>query len=108
MNHECCNFFTVIEEWPIWRTRTPVVIALRHHHGRTEHHRYRYMVVTPGADQQTSIDEFKEGDDDETMVTDSSEHREGGLGATTSQNGSSIATHVMAWEDPFQDAQNVS
>ena len=37
------------EEWPVWRTRTPVVVVLRHHHGRVEHHRYRYMVVTPGA-----------------------------------------------------------
>ncbi len=37
------------DEWPIWRTRKPVIIALRHHHGRVEHHRYRYMVVNPGA-----------------------------------------------------------
>ena len=108
-NFEKLNIFA-IEEWPIWRTRTPVVIALRHHHGRIEHHRYRYMVVTPGA-EAGSRDEFpeqKEGEDEggEAMNIDTDAGM--GLGASTSgQNENNVGTQVMAWEDPFRES-NVS
>jgi len=98
------------EEWPLWRTRTPVVISLRHHHGQVEQHHYRYLVVTPGADDDTmDMDEEQNeydntddnnnsisNDDDEEMKVQGS-----GLGATTSQNGTNVAAEVMAWEDPF-------
>lgn len=69
------------------------------------------MVVTPGVDRVTSTDDlFKETKDEEKgenedMIIDS--ERGATLGSFTSQ-GSNVATHVMAWEDPFKDSINVS
>ena len=103
-------FFYKIEEWPIWRTRTPVVIALRHHHGHFERHRYRYMVVTPGAEaSEYNQEEKEEGGADEggndAMNVDTIQGY--GLGACTTGNDNNVGTQVMAWEDPFREA-NVS
>ena len=104
----------ILDEWPIWRTRTPVVIALRHHHGRTEHHRYRYLVVTPGAEshQVRQYDEFKEdtNDEEEIMMIDTAADQQQGtrkLGTTSSQTESSLASNIVAWEDPFKDSNSV-
>lgn len=105
----CKKSFLYTDEWPIWRTRTPVVIALRHHHGRIEHHRYRYMVVTPGVDPKTrSPDESKEtmhgGEEEMNVDTE----RGLSLGATTGQNDANVATHIMAWEEPYKEPALVS
>lgn len=68
------------------------------------------MVVTPGADPNAIPHGFKDettkDGDDEEMVLDTELGRS--LGATTSQSESTFASNVMAWEDPFKEAQNVS
>jgi len=82
------------EEYPIWRTRTPVVVSINDHHKRgVEQHRYRYMVVTPGADN-VSTDEDSGMDD-----------IEGRAGMNASTSGDNDGVEVMAWEDPFCDGE---
>jgi len=105
------------EEWPVWRTRKPVIIALRHHHGRVEQHRYRYMVVTPGAHGCAHGYGNHHQEVDININMDGSEHSAAGAGlglgsgdrmgtgVATSQDDSNFATEVMMWEDPFQDRQ---
>jgi len=87
------------EDWPVWRTRTPVVVALRKHHGRgVLQHRYRYMVITPGADNLANAS-------NEEMQ---SIEGVSGMDAVTSPENSSdgVGVEVMAWEDPFSDRQS--
>ena len=92
------------DEWPIWRTRKPVIIALRHHHGRVEHHRYRYMVVNPGASgQEEGMMDLESVQDDGSVSVGFGGASPGG-GATT-QDDLNAATEVMQWEDPFQTRQ---
>lgn len=88
---------TTPEEWPLWRTRKPVVITLRHHHGKVEQHRYRYLVVTPGA-QDNELVQGDDGDDDMQGIE---VHGARGMGAVTSQDDNFIGADVMLWEDPF-------
>ncbi len=83
------------DDWPIWKTRKPVIISLRHHHGRVEHHRYRYMVVTPGAHGES--DEMDGGD--ETTVEGTS------IGGSTTQDDANASSEVMKWENPFRESQ---
>jgi hypothetical protein len=83
------------DEWPVWRTRKPVVITLRHHHGKVEQHRYRYLVVNPGAQDNELIDGSAE------FMQDVELHGASGMGAVTTQDDNYIGTNVMLWEDPF-------
>lgn len=83
------------DEWPVWRTRKPVVITLRHHHGKVEQHRYRYLVVTPGAQENELIDGSAE------FMQDVELQGASGMGAVTTQDDNYIGTNVMLWEDPF-------
>lgn len=67
------------------------------------------MVVTPGADPKTqSSKQFKETmhGEEEEMNVDS--ERGLSLGATTRQNDSNVATHIMAWEEPYKESTLVS
>ncbi len=76
------DMVTSPEEYPIWRTRTPVVCVVNTCTDEgTFKHRYRYLVVTPGAgihDGPDSEDQDLTNDDDDGFV------------------------HVTTWEDPFQ------
>ena len=53
---------TCPEEYPIWRTRMPIVLVLTHPTksgaagSGAFHHYYRYLAVTPGAESETSED----------------------------------------------------
>ena len=73
------------EEYPVWRTRTPVICVVNNttSDGLFEH-RYRYIVVTPGAvSQDNDENEMMTGNDDDGYVD------------------------VTVWEDPFRDDANM-
>jgi hypothetical protein len=110
---------TTPEDYPLWRTRTPVVVILRHHHGLVQHHRYRYMVVCPGAEHfsaashgSPSTADRSTGYSRQSSYTEEEEEEvdmEGadGMGVATgsedyTMEGTTIGTEVMTWEDPFK------
>lgn len=94
---------TTPEDYPVWRTRKPVVVVWHHSHKHHQHHYYRYLVVSPGGgvrefraannvnnvnnNNNNDIDMETDMDDYPTMVSTSNE----GTGQTV----------VMQWEDPF-------
>lgn len=77
---------TTPEEYPLWRTRCPVICAVNtiSDTGMFQH-RYRYLVVTPGA----SIISQEQIDTTDQMTSD----------------GLDGLVHIGQWEDPF-DIQN--
>jgi len=104
------------DQWPLWTTNKPVVVSLRHHHGRFEQHRYRYLVVTPGArpnevqDHDHDHDNVRinvnENDNDDNNDNDNEFQKVNSKsGVTCTSNDADFATEVMAWEDPFQERQ---
>jgi len=71
---------TTPEEYPLWRTRTPVICVVNSDSNDCVfQHKYRYLVVTPGA----------------AIVTD-------GADSVTSDGQDGIV-NVTMWEDPFDD-----
>lgn len=71
---------TTPEDYPLWRTRTPVICVVNS--GCTDsifQHKYRYLVVTPGAAVEDSTD------------------------AVTS-DGEDGVIDVTTWEDPFDNS----
>ena len=105
---------TTPETYPVWRTRTPVVVVANAAGGDVQKHRYRYMVVTPGVNIE-GLDDDDLGEEAEEMVTaeaaptDSPEHaaRLGGGAHTTDESGDGPLS-VMMWEDPFVENRNPS
>ena len=97
------------DQWPLWTTNKPVVVSLRHHHGRFEQHRYRYLVVTPGArpgdevqDNENRNENRNENENDDHDDKDKEfQTAKSKPGATCTSNDADFATEVMAWEDPF-------
>jgi hypothetical protein len=83
---------TTPDEYPVWRTRKPVVVVWHNSSRTVQHHYYRYLVVAPGGGVSQlagTLDDTFESNTDEypTMVSTSSEV--------------SGQTVVMQWEDPF-------
>jgi trehalose 6-phosphate synthase/phosphatase len=70
------------EDYPIWKTKRPVVVVL-YKKSQIQHHYYRYMVVTPGA---TELEDDRGATSNEYIEISS----------------------VMAWEDPFMDHTSTS
>ena len=105
---------TTPETYPVWRTRTPVVVVANAAGGDVQKHRYRYMVVTPGVNIE-ALDDDDLGEEAEEMVTaeaaptDSPDHaaRLGGGAQTTDESGDGPLS-VMMWEDPFVENRNPS
>jgi trehalose 6-phosphate synthase/phosphatase len=90
---------TTPEEYPIWRTRRPVVVVLHKQTKQIQHHYYRYLVVNPGATTVTgalTMAELAAAEEDE----DRDGIMDGALVSTSEENMGS--TRVMMWEDPFQ------
>jgi hypothetical protein len=83
---------TTPEEYPIWRTRKPVVVVWHHSQKTVQHHYYRYLVVSPGG----GVSEFNIMGGDE-METDMDDYP---TQVSTSNEGTG-QTVVMQWEDPF-------
>lgn len=85
---------TTPDEYPVWRTRKPVVVVWHHSHKTVQHHYYRYLVVSPGG----GVSEFNiMGGDAEDMETDMDDYP---TMVSTSNEGTG-QTVVMQWEDPF-------
>jgi trehalose 6-phosphate synthase/phosphatase len=81
---------TTPEEYPVWRTRKPVVLVIHNGKRNTQHHYYRYLVVSPGGGGHMEIGEKEIETDDEEDVAIVSTSNEL-IGTTT----------VMQWEDPW-------
>lgn len=75
---------TTPDEYPIWRTRNPVVVVVHHEKKTIQHHYYRYLVVSPGG--STFLDAGMDYDDEEAIST---------------SNEVVGSTPVVQWEDPF-------
>eukprot|EP00560_Eucampia_antarctica_P002699 CAMPEP_0197834170 /NCGR_PEP_ID=MMETSP1437-20131217/21407_1 /TAXON_ID=49252 ORGANISM="Eucampia antarctica, Strain CCMP1452" /NCGR_SAMPLE_ID=MMETSP1437 /ASSEMBLY_ACC=CAM_ASM_001096 /LENGTH=1278 /DNA_ID=CAMNT_0043438661 /DNA_START=251 /DNA_END=4087 /DNA_ORIENTATION=- len=85
---------TTPETYPLWTTRTPVVVTIHpNHHNQIQHHLYRYLVVTPGACPNPLI----LTDDDTNQPFQGAD----GMGSNTSND-----VPVMMWEDPFHVVLN--
>lgn len=112
------------EEWPVWRTRTPVVLFLGHKHGTIQHHRYRYFVVAPSCDAHL-IGEFKrpltlkcrtESGFGKGLVSrhssvdcvleslESEDSDKAGFGERNPEGNS--RREVIIWENPFKDSDS--
>jgi len=100
-NHHYANsveMVTTPEEWPVWRTRTPVVVVLRQNHNKVEQHRYRYMVFSPGAKNEGNASNA------ETLTTEQSgDETDAGTDVDDNNDFSSVGTEVISWEDPFHN-----
>ena len=72
---------TTPEDYPLWRTRTPVICVVNSSCDGIFKHKYRYLIVTPGA--AISHDHVTE-----TMTSD----------------GDDGCDNVTEWEDPFSKA----
>jgi len=66
------------ETYPRWRTKQPVIVVLHTSHTTIQHHYYRYLVVTPGANSQDA-----------------------GVTASTGNDALGGTNEVMMWEQPF-------
>jgi len=112
---------TTPDAYPVWRTRTPVVVVANSAGGTVQKHRYRYMVVTPGVDTDALTDGGEAGgggmsQDAEEMLTaeaaptDSPDHaaRLGGGAHTSADENGDGPLSVMMWEDPFVENRNPS
>ena len=104
---------TTPETYPVWRTRTPVVVVANAAGGDVQKHRYRYMVVTPGVNIEglgdDDLEEAEEMVTAEAAPTGSPDHaaRLGGGAHTTDETGDGPLS-VMMWEDPFVDNRDPS
>lgn len=79
---------TTPETYPIWETSKPVIVVLHPTSGAIQHHYYRYLVVTPGANAINNHDYMEEEQQDVT---------------TTGTEMTSVPTPVMMWEHPFPE-----
>lgn len=77
---------TTPEEYPIWKTRKPVVVVIHSSKKSVQHHYYRYLVVSPGGSDGGEPEQ--EEDEDEVAVVSTSNEFTG-------------STAVVQWEDPF-------
>jgi trehalose 6-phosphate synthase/phosphatase len=85
---------TTPEEYPVWRTRHPVVVVLHHDKRTVQHHYYRYLVVSPGGTASMGglmHDSLVEG----AAAIDAEEQQ------VSTSNEAVGSTPVVQWEDPF-------
>lgn len=78
---------TTPEDYPIWKTRRPVVVVIHNEKKAVQHHYYRYLVVSPGGSQSNEYNMEMEDDEEINMPSTSNEI----VGSTP----------VLDWEDPF-------
>lgn len=100
---------TTPEDYPIWRTRKPVVIVInsnRHRSKTVQHHYYRYLVVSPGGScallsQNGNPQMFHTGGVPGHVAPSPTidDTEDAFLVSTSSEMSGSTA--VMQWEDPF-------
>ena len=88
---------TTPEDYPVWRTRRPVVIVLpQNQKHMTHHHYYRYLIVSPGGKLTSGfIDEEEEAEMMDEDLTSST------APVVSTSNEGVGSTAVIEWEDPF-------
>ena len=100
------ELITTPETYPIWKTKTPVVIVLHKTKAQQiQHYYYRYFVMTPGATMEEYIltpnnnNKGKGGGGvgEDTTMADSDQP---GAAAATPY---SMPTPVLMWENPFEN-----
>ena len=96
------ELITTPETYPIWKTKTPVVIVLHKTKAQQiQHYYYRYFVMTPGATMEEYI----------LTPTNNNNNNKGGDTAMADSDPSSAATPysmptpVLMWENPFLELQ---
>ena len=113
---------TCPDTYPLWRTRRPVVLVLtdppsKEDNGKEAsgvyHHHYRYLVVTPGAENEGlyGLPTAPSDDDMEsiqklmskTKISTGSLAHLGSGGSMTSGDGNGGSFPVSLWENPFLD-----
>lgn len=106
---------TTPDTYPVWKTRTPVVVVLNRHAAskhRVQHFYYRYLVVSPGATTTTTTVAQQQ---QQLMVGSSSSEqpgaaKDGNLSSpmvlTSSSTSGGGSTPVSQWEDPFVGTNN--
>lgn len=88
---------TTPEEYPVWRTRRPVVIVLpQNRKHMTHHHYYRYLIVSPGGKLTSGF--FDEEQEDQMLDEDLTANSTPVVSTSNEGVGS---TAVIEWEDPF-------
>jgi hypothetical protein len=88
---------TTPADYPVWRTRRPVVVVLpQNRKHMTHHHYYRYLVVSPGGQATPAL--LEEEDDANLMEADLTNSS---LPIVSTSNEGVGSTAVLQWEDPF-------
>jgi hypothetical protein len=92
---------TTPEDYPVWKTRKPVVVVLSSRKKTIQHHYYRYLVVSPGGCRRggtggssSVVDPFETDNEDEDPAMDDSM-----IISTSNEDVGSTA--VVQWEDSF-------
>ena len=88
------------ETYPIWRTKSPVIVTLyKSKHSHIQHHYYRYMVVTPGATVEDRLAQLEEEDEGSNNFNFTDQEL---AQAASTTNEFGVSTPVMQWEHPFE------
>lgn len=94
---------TTPDDYPVWRTRKPVVVVLTSRKKTIQHHYYRYLVVSPGVGRSggmgsSVVDPF-ETDNEEEDVAAGTAVDDSMIISTSNEDVGSTA--VVQWEDSF-------
>ena len=89
---------TTPEDYPIWRTRKPVVVVIPNRRKSVHHHYYRYLVVSPGG--QWGLDNDANNNDTNNEPTTATDDTDAQVVVSTSDERLGT-TAVLQWEDPF-------
>lgn len=112
---------TTPDDYPIWKTRKPVVVVIHHGRKAVQHHYYRYLVVSPGGCTSVGFGDLEmdleyDNSTSAAVVTPMNPLEPGGAATppatTTAGTISDMAlvstssettgsTPVIQWEDPF-------
>lgn len=79
---------TTPDEYPIWRTRKPVTVVIHNTKRTTQHHYFRYLVVSPGGSGTLQFADSSPDEEVSHIIVSTSNEMTG-------------STPVMMWEDPF-------
>jgi hypothetical protein len=97
---------TTPEDYPVWRTRKPVVVVLTSRKRTIQHHYYRYLVVSPGGRRggggagSSVLDPFETDTEDDTVDPAAAAMADDSMIISTS-NEDVGCTAVVQWEDSF-------
>jgi hypothetical protein len=88
---------TTPDTYPVWRTSKPVIIVLHPTASAIQHHYYRYLVVTPGANPNGT------GGAGGGSASGGKDNEDDTMDIATGNEMTLLPTPVMMWEQPFPD-----